>query len=93
MLERKQKELSGSLLASYFYNCKYTSVFYTLLHHVASTGLSYCRHRSNLQKNVSHMLLTNSPYQLKEDGDVLTKETLQLLTDADGRVTYCMLML
>lgn len=29
LLERKQKELSGPLLASYFYNCKYNCVLYT----------------------------------------------------------------
>jgi len=52
------------------------------------TGLSYCRHRSNLQKNISHMLLTNPSYQLEEDSSTLTDDTLQLLTDADGRVKF-----
>lgn len=59
---------------------------------MAFIGLSYCRHRSNLQKNVSHMLLTNSSYQLEENSDVLTEETLQLLTDSDGRVAILLML-
>ena len=88
LLEHKQKELSGSLLATYFYNCMY---IYKYFYYIATvtlslTGLSYCRHRSNLQKNVSHMLLANPLYQLEKSSEILTDEALQLLTDADGRV-------